>query len=110
MKRPRINTEPPSSSEMKRSRKQLRRPMMQPKTGLELSHDDNFKPNTELYGRKVILLDEDGAAYGEGTLTRIVGPHLYELDMDGKLRQWEVDSTNDFFEEDGELFLWCAWE
>lgn len=40
----------------------------------------DFKPNTELYGKKVVFVGEDGKPTGEGTLKKIKGPHTFVVD------------------------------
>jgi len=77
-------------------------------------HGDTFKPNTELYGRKMKIYDANNEPADnsclEGTLKEITGMHTYLVTMaDGSVQEWEVVSVNDLtVEEDGTLTLWNA--
>lgn len=40
----------------------------------------NFKPNTDLYGMKVVFVGDDGLPTGEGTLKKITSPFTFVVD------------------------------
>jgi hypothetical protein len=67
----------------------------------------SFEPDTSLYGREVILLDEDGEnPKNIGVVESIQSPHCATIGG----REWEWDSSDDFQpQDDGTILLFSAW-
>lgn len=75
----------------------------------------NFQPNTELYGRTILIYDANNESsdnsHIEGILKEITGMHSYVITVNGLDQAWEVDSVDDLEVPDDNkpMTLWNAW-
>lgn len=74
-------------------------------------HGEDFTPNTELYGKTIMIVpaDEDASRRIEGKLVSIDGSHNYTINVAGRNQEWTVDSVNDLTDDEDGLTLWNAW-